>query len=103
MPKNARRPEPRMAATPAEEFETAAGRVPLPSWPFLETLPAALQAGTDPVAGFRAALAAGNDALKQRLEDDEPIEALVRDRARMVDVVLRQAWALHAGPGEKDV
>ncbi len=92
-----------MAATPAEEFETAAGRVPLPSWPFLETLPAALQAGTDPVAGFRAALAAGHDALKQRLEDDEPIEALVRDRARMVDVVLRQAWALHAGPGEKDV
>jgi hypothetical protein len=48
-----------MAATPADEFETAAGRVPLPPWPLLETLPAVLQAGTDPVAGFRAALGPG--------------------------------------------
>ena len=71
MPKNARRPEPRMAATPADEFDTAAGRVPLPPWPFLETLPAVLQASADPVAGFRAALAAGTDSLRQRLEDDE--------------------------------
>ena len=92
-----------MVATPAEEFETAAGRVPLPPWPFLESLPAVLQADTDAVAGFREALATGTDSLRQRLEDDEPIEALVRDRARMVDIVLRRAWALHAGPREKDV
>jgi len=52
---------------------------------------------------FREALAAGDASLRQRFEDDEPIEALVRDRARMVDTVLRAAWTLHAGVAEKDV
>jgi hypothetical protein len=28
---------------------------------------------------------------------------LVRDRARMVDLVLRRAWSLHAGAGEREV
>jgi len=46
-----------MAATPADELETTAGRVALPPWAFLETLPTVLQASTDPVAGFREALA----------------------------------------------
>lgn len=81
----------------AEEFAAATGRVPLPSWPFLDTLPAAMSAGADRVAAFRQALAEGTASLVQRFGEDEPIEALVRDRARMVDVVLREAWSLHAG------
>ena len=91
-----------MAATPAEEIEVVAGRVALPPWPFLETLPGALD-GEDRVAAFRQALADGDANLRQRFTDDEPVEALVRDRARMVDVVLRKAWSLHVGPRERDV
>jgi [protein-PII] uridylyltransferase len=92
-----------MDASPADTIEPAAGRVSLPPWPFLETLPDALDAGTDRIAAFREALAAGDASLRRRFEDDEPIEALVRDRARMVDVVLRRAWALHTGAADRDV
>ena len=75
----------------------------MPPWPFLEGLAAAFDAGSDRVVAFRRALADGDASLKQRLVEDEPIEALVRDRARMVDLVLRRAWSLHAGPGDRDV
>jgi len=92
-----------MNATPADAIESSAGRVPLPPWPFIESLPAALEAGAERIPAFREALAAGDASLRQRFEDDEPIEALVRDRARMVDTVLRAAWTLHAGVAEKDV
>ena len=91
-----------MAAIQPDEIEAASGRISLPPWPFLETLPAALD-GEDRTAAFRQALADGGANLKARFADDEPVEALVRDRARMVDVVLRKAWALHAGPREKEV
>jgi len=92
-----------MAATPADEMETSAARPTLPHWTFLDSLPAALAAGEDRIAAFRQSLTDGGASLRQRFEDDEPIEALVRDRARMVDVVLRHAWALHATAAEKDV
>ncbi len=65
-------------------------------------MPAALEAGPDPVAAFRHALADGNASLRQRFADDESVEVLVRDRARMVDLVLCRAWSLHAA-AERDV
>jgi [protein-PII] uridylyltransferase len=92
-----------MSATRAEEVEAAMGRAALPAWPFLDTLPAVLGAGEDRIAAFRQALESGDGLLRRRFEDDEPIEALVRDRARMVDIALGHAWALHATPQEKDV
>ncbi|RPI16106.1 MAG: [protein-PII] uridylyltransferase [Lysobacterales bacterium] len=92
-----------MSATPVDGLESGLARAALPPWPFLESLPAALRSGDDRVGAFRGALAAGDASLRQRFEEDEPIEALVRDRARMVDVVLCEAWAAHAGPAEKDV
>jgi len=92
-----------MAASNVDEMETSAARSVLPHWTFLDGLPAALVAGEDRIAAFRQALADGGASLRQRFEEDEPIEALVRDRARMVDVVLRHAWALHATQSEKDV
>jgi len=92
-----------MAASTVDEMETSAARLALPHWTFLDSLPATLTGGEDRIAAFRQALTDGGASLRQRYEEDEPIEALVRDRARMVDVVLRHAWALHAGPGEKDV
>jgi [protein-PII] uridylyltransferase len=92
-----------VAATNVDEMETSAARTAMPHWIFLDGLPAALSAGDDRVGAFRQALADGDSSLRQRFDEDEPIEALVRDRARMVDVVLRHAWVLHAGPNEKDV
>jgi len=74
-----------------------------PPWAFLGTLPAALEHPADPVPTFRQALADGDAALKQRFTDDEPVEALVRDRARVVDIVLRSAWRLHVGTHARDV
>ena len=55
------------------------------------------------MAAFRAALAAGDASLKARFAEDEPVEGLVRDRARMVDIVLRSAWRLHVGPHAGEV
>jgi [protein-PII] uridylyltransferase len=89
-------------ATPAEALEARPSGLGLPPWPFLDTLPAALDAGADRVAAFREALVAGDASLRQRFEDDEPVEALVRDRARMVDVVLGRAWLLQAGAAVRD-
>jgi [protein-PII] uridylyltransferase len=86
-----------------ERLEISSGRVTLPPWGFLETLPSVLQGDGDHVALFREALAEGDTSLKKRFGDDEPIEALVRDRARMVDIVLRQAWALHVGDASAGV
>lgn len=51
--------------------------------------------GPDAIAVFRAALDAGADALSARFDQEEPIEHLVRDRARLVDAVLLRAWTLH--------
>ncbi|HEX9773303.1 MAG TPA: [protein-PII] uridylyltransferase [Steroidobacteraceae bacterium] len=92
-----------MSSIPAGDVEATPGRIAMPPWPFLEGLAAAFDAGSDRVVAFRRALADGDASLKQRLVEDEPIEALVRDRARMVDLVLRRAWSLHAGPGDRDV
>jgi len=92
-----------MAVSHVDEMETSAARSTLPHWSFLDGLPAALGTDGDRVAAFRQALADGSASLRLRFEEDEPIEALVRDRARMVDVVLRHAWALHATADERDV
>ncbi len=92
-----------MTAIPAERIEVASGRITLPPWGFLETLPATLHSDADHVAVFRQALANGGSSLEQRFRNDEPIEALVRDRARMVDVILCEAWQLHVGEAAPDV
>ncbi len=47
------------------------------------------------IAAFRATLDEADQALKARFADDEPVEALVRDRAQLVDLVLTRAWVLH--------
>ena len=90
-------------ATLVDDAGTGPGRVTLPPWSFLDTLPDALEQGADRVLAFRTALAAGDASLRSRFADDEPVEGLVRDRARMVDMVLRKAWAQHSGPGETDI
>ncbi|MBS0375167.1 MAG: [protein-PII] uridylyltransferase [Proteobacteria bacterium] len=49
------------------------------------------------IAAFRAVLEEAHGDLKARFVADEPVEHLVRDRARLVDLVLTRAWRLHAG------
>jgi len=46
---------------------------------------------------YRNVLHKGAAALRQRFEADEPVDHLVRDRARLVDAVLVRAWRRHAG------
>jgi len=88
---------------PIDDSETGPAPLAAAPWPFLATLPASLEANGDPVAAFRNALAEGDASLKARFADDEPVEGLVRDRARVVDVVLRSAWRLHVGAHSSEV
>jgi [protein-PII] uridylyltransferase len=86
-----------------QDSETLAGDGPAsgagaesPRWPFLDTLPARLVAGADAIAGFRGALADGDRELARRFAAAEPVGALVRDRARLVDALVQGAFRLHA-------
>src|SRR5690606_6634820 len=48
--------------------------------------------GENPLAAFKDALAAAGASLRQRFVANEPIEMLVRDRARIVDDVIVASW-----------
>jgi [protein-PII] uridylyltransferase len=69
----------------------------IPDWPYLAAVPAALEEGQFSPIAFRQVLDQGTDLLKDRFVADEPIEDLVRDRAKLVDMALRAAWVNHAG------
>jgi [protein-PII] uridylyltransferase len=66
-------------------------------WAYLTAVPAALEEGRFSPIAFRQVLDQGSELLKDRFLADEPIEDLVRDRARLVDLALRTAWVNHAG------
>src|SRR5258708_16479801 len=66
-------------------------------WPYLAAVPAALEEGQFSPITFRQVLDQGTELLKDRFVADEPIEDLVRDRARLVDIALRAAWINHTG------
>jgi [protein-PII] uridylyltransferase len=72
-------------------------------WPYLTAVPAALEEGQFSPLTFRQVLDQGSEYLKDRFLADEPIEDLVRDRARLVDVTLRAAWVSHAGKFTADL
>src|SRR5690606_23498011 len=57
-----------------------------------EGLSAALAGGASPVETFKQALAAAGEALKRRFLENEPLEALVRERARTIDAVILTCW-----------
>ncbi|HEU4530877.1 MAG TPA: [protein-PII] uridylyltransferase [Steroidobacteraceae bacterium] len=76
---------------------------PAPAWRYLsslnDTLAACGDSITDPpaaIAVFREALRKGGAELTERFSQDEPVETLVRDRARLVDALLEKAWRLNA-------
>jgi [protein-PII] uridylyltransferase len=72
-------------------------------WSYLTAVPAALEEGQFSPTTFRQVLDQGADLLKDRFTADEPIEDLVRDRARLVDIALRAAWGSHAGAFSADL
>ena len=72
-------------------------------WPYLTAVPAALEEGQYSPSTFRQVLDQGSELLKDRFIADEPIEDLVRDRARLVDVALRAAWLTHTGKFATDL
>jgi [protein-PII] uridylyltransferase len=72
-------------------------------WPYLTAVPAALEQGQFSPIAFRQVLDQGSELLKDRFVADEPIEDLVRDRARLVDVALRAAWVSHVGTFTEDL
>ncbi len=81
----------------------AAERNPPAPWDYLERLGHRLDAALQPVEAFRAALAEGDAALRGRFLADEAVEALVHDRARLLDVLLTRAWQLHTGTTANDL
>lgn len=86
-----------MPVTTPEDLDELTTPVSDPGWDYLAGLPGALNGNKPDIAPFRGALTEGDNRLKQRFLDDEPVERLVRDRARLVDALLRTAWTLHLG------
>ena len=88
-----------------EDLEELATTVTDPTWDYLNGLQQSLvtAASTDTIGAFRSALSEGDNRLKQRFLDDEPVERLVRDRARLVDTLLKTAWKLHVGDYAREV
>jgi [protein-PII] uridylyltransferase len=63
-----------------------------PALPPLDAAP-----GPKAIKSFRQFLEAGDQALRQRFKTEEPVDHLVRDRARLIDAALVRAWRMHLG------
>ena len=72
-------------------------------WTYLTDAALALENGQFSPGVFRQVLDGGTELLKQRFIADEPIEELVRDRARLVDIALRAAWVRYTGKFAQDL
>jgi hypothetical protein len=72
-------------------------------WPYLTVAPRALENSQFSPIVFRQVLDRGTELLRDRFAADEDVEELVRDRARLVDIALRAAWARHTGPSARDL
>lgn len=87
-----------------EDLEELPATASDPAWDYLNGLQQfLLSTAAADIAAFRSALTEGDNRLKQRFQDDEPVERLVRDRARLVDTLLKTAWKLHVGEHAREV
>lgn len=66
-------------------------------WPYLAAAPGLLQSDQFSPLIFRQVLDRGTEILQERFSADDVVENLVRDRALLVDIVLRAAWLNCAG------
>lgn len=97
-----------MPVVTTEDIEELDTQRPDPAWSYLRSAAANLAEasaadGNGLVQAFRQTLADGDAQLKQRFADDEPVEPLIRDRARLVDAILRAAWQRHVGRDFSDI
>ena len=72
------------------------------AWPLLETLPQRLAAAGGTPAAYAAALREAQAELNARFEAEEPVEALVRARAQLIDVALAEAWRAQLAGHDND-
>jgi [protein-PII] uridylyltransferase len=70
----------------------AAPPEPTPQLPGPEAPP-----GPQTIKVYRQVLEAGDLDLRRRFKADEPVDQLVRDRARLIDIALVRAWRMHLG------
>jgi [protein-PII] uridylyltransferase len=81
-----------MAVTDTTVLDDAALSDPAPlDWPLLNRLPALLAQSSDGAA-CRSLLTQAQEELRTRFIADEPVEGLVRARARFIDLMLRTLW-----------
>src|SRR5882757_405849 len=92
-----------MQTLTTEDFEELNIPAKDPTWDYLSSVEAELGAQQHAVAAFRAVLGEGDNRLKQRFNDEESVESLVRDRARLMDILLLTAWRLHVGNKYKEL
>ncbi len=92
-----------MPVVTPEDLEEPAASIGDPHWDYLVSLKSALGRQPQDVSAFREALHEGDGRLKKRFGNDEPVEQLVRDRARLVDTLLKCAWAMHVGQHAHEV
>src|SRR5512138_1493288 len=92
-----------MPVITTEDMEELTSTVSDPGWDYLASLQPSLAANRLDVTAFRQALSEGDAKLQQRFLDEEPVERLVRDRARLVDTLLRSAWHMHGGEHEREI
>jgi [protein-PII] uridylyltransferase len=92
-----------MSIETPEDLEELTATASDPGWDYLATLQHEIAGGKHDIAAFRAALVEGDNRLKQRFHDEEPVERLVRDRARLVDLLLKAAWSLHVGQHAREI
>src|SRR5262245_794464 len=90
-----------MPVVTTEDLEEIETHRPDPVWAYLKSAAAKLNdvesQGAKAIQSFREVLIQGDSQLKTRFSDDEPVEPLSRDRARLVDLLLKTAWLQHVG------
>ena len=81
-----------MAVPDSTVLEDAAPADPAPlDWPLLLRLPVLLAESAD-AGNCRGLLERAQEELRSRFFEDEPVEGLVRARARFIDLLLRTLW-----------
>ncbi len=81
-----------MAVTDSTVLDDAAPADPAPlDWPLLHRLPSLLAESADG-GNCRSLLSQAQEELRRRVVEDEPVEGLVRARARFIDLLLRTLW-----------
>jgi [protein-PII] uridylyltransferase len=83
-------------------LDDRATEAPRLDWPLLERLPGQLAREACSAAACRTALQSANEELRARFLAEEPVEALVRARARFTDTLLATLWQARLDGGLAD-